>query len=128
MENTILWPPNHKYHTINIADYIISVSDICDAEVGIEDVIITSVTSDEPEEVKGNGDGKTFDDIVITGDQTVDLRSERQGKGNGRVYTIFFEVADISGNVATGSIIIEVPHNVGSVTIDDGPSYTVYYP
>lgn len=128
MENILLWPPNHKYHTINIANYIISVSDICDAEVGIEDVIITSVTSDEPEEVKGNGDGKTFDDIVITGDQTVELRSERQGKGNGRVYTIFFEVADLSGNVATGSIIIEVPHNVGSVTIDDGPSYTVYYP
>ncbi|MCE7733432.1 MAG: hypothetical protein GPJ54_01050 [Candidatus Heimdallarchaeota archaeon] len=124
-ENTILWPPNHKYHTIDIAGYFISVSDICDADVGKDDVIITKVTSDEPEDVRGNGDGKTFDDIVITGDQIVDLRAERQGKGNGRVYTIFFKIVDGSGNVAMGSIIIEVPHNVGSVTIDDGPAYAV---
>ncbi|MHA2027888.1 MAG: hypothetical protein ACW99A_12190 [Candidatus Kariarchaeaceae archaeon] len=125
-ENTILWPPNHKYHTINIADYLISVRDICDADIGPEDVVITHVTSDEPEDVNGNGDGKTFDDIVITGDQTVDLRSERQGKGNGRVYTIHFEVVDGENNVATGSIIIEVPHNVGSITFDNGVAYTVF--
>lgn len=124
----ILWPPNHKYHTIHVSDFVLSVTDICDANVGIEDVVITSVSSDEPEEVKGNGDGKTFDDIVFEDSQTVQLRAERQGKGNGRVYTINFEVTDGSDNTATGSFKVWVPHDQkpGSIAFDDGPAYTVY--
>ncbi|MHA2496311.1 MAG: hypothetical protein ACXAEI_12550, partial [Candidatus Hodarchaeales archaeon] len=54
----ILWPPNHKYHRITVSDFIESVSDNYD-DLDIEDVVITSVSSDEPEDVKGNGDGKT---------------------------------------------------------------------
>lgn len=128
-EQLVLWPPNHKYHTITIADFVISVTDNCDATVGIDDIVITKVTSDEPEDVKGNGDGKTVDDIVIVDSQTVDLRAERQGRGNGRVYTIYFEVTDASGNTATGLVTVWVPHDqgAGSTAVDDGASagYTV---
>ncbi|MHA2335412.1 MAG: hypothetical protein ACXAEU_25495, partial [Candidatus Hodarchaeales archaeon] len=131
-EQLTLWPPNHKYHTITVSDFISAVSDICDADVGLEDIIITSVSSDEPENAKGKGDGNTWDDIVIVDSQTVKLRAERQGTGNGRVYTINFEVTDVSGNTATGSIQVWVLHDQkpGSIAIDDGPSagYTVYYP
>ncbi|MFX1512205.1 MAG: PKD domain-containing protein, partial [Promethearchaeota archaeon] len=126
----VLWPPNHKYHTITVSDFIVSVTDICDADVGIEDIVITSVSSDEPENVKGNGDGNTMNDIVIVDSQTVKLRAERQGKGNGRVYTINFEVTDGSANTATGSFQVWVPHDKkpGSIAIDDGPAYTVTAP
>lgn len=126
-----LWPPNHKYHTINVSDFVISVIDIGDPNIGIDDIIITSVSSDEPEEVTGNGDGNTLDDIVIVDGQTVKLRAERQGAGNGRVYTINFEVTDISGNTAIGSCKVWVRHDQsGDPAIDDGPDagYTVYYP
>jgi len=126
----VLWPPNHKYHTFEISDFVISVEDICDADVGIDDIVITLVSSDEPENVQGGGDGNTWDDIVILDAQTVKLRVERQGSGNGRVYTINFEVTDASGNTATGFYKISVPHNKKSTAIDDGPDagYTVYYP
>ena len=127
-ESIVLWPPNHKYHTIEITDFVISVTDICDSDVDVDDVIITSVSSDEPEDVKGGGDGNTLDDIVIVDEQTVDLRAERQGSGNGRVYTINFKVTDKSENTATGSFQVSVPHDKKSDAIDDGAAagYTVY--
>ncbi|RZN42782.1 MAG: DUF11 domain-containing protein [Methanosarcinales archaeon] len=130
-EQMVLWPPNHKYRTIEIAECcVISVTDICDAGVDIDDVVITSVSSDEPENVQGEGDGNTVDDIVIVDSQTVELRAERQGDGNGRVYTVNFEVTDDSGNTETGLCTVWVPHDQdsGATAIDDGASagYTVY--
>ena len=131
-EQIVLWPPNHKYRTVEISDCVISVTDICDADVDIDDIVITSVSSDEPENAKGKGDGNTVDDIVIVDSQTVELRAERQGGGNGRVYTINFGVTDDSGNTETGSCTVWVPHDQGSgsTAIDDGASagYTVTYP
>jgi hypothetical protein len=122
----VLWPPNHKYHTVTIGDLVESVWDACDADVSVADVVITSVSSDEPEDEVGNGDGNTTDDIVIVDAQTVDLRSERQGNGNGRVYTINFEVTDVSGNTATGSAQVSVPHDNNVPAVDGpGPGYTV---
>jgi len=120
----ILWPPNHKYHTIEVSDFVISVSDICDADVGVEDVVITSVSSDEPENTRGGGDGHTWEDIIIEDLQTVLLRAERQGRGNGRVYTINIAVIDASGNTAVGSFQVWVPHDQWFVwmTTDDGPA------
>jgi hypothetical protein len=105
------------------------VTDICDSDVDIDDIFITSVSSDEPENAKGGGDGNTCDDIVIVDSQTVKLRAERQGGGNGRVYTINFEVTDSSDNTAIGYFQVSVPHNKKSAAIDDGPEsgYTVYY-
>ncbi len=63
----------------------------------------------------------TFDDIVIVDAQTVKLRAERQGTGNGRVYTINFKVTDASGNTATGTCKVWVRHDQsGDPAIDDG--------
>jgi hypothetical protein len=123
----VLWPPNHKYHKIEIDDFVTSVNDICDAEVSINDIIITSVSSDELEDEKGGGDGNTQGDIVIVDSQTVKLRAERQGGGNGRVYTINFEVTDGEGNTAYGSFKVCVPHDEEKTAVDDGASagYTV---
>jgi hypothetical protein len=121
-----IWPPNHKYHTITIEDLVESVSDICDAGVSMDDIVIASVSSDEPEDEVGDGDGNTTDDIVIVGAQTVNLRSERQSTGNGRVYTINFAVTDASGNVATASVQVSVPHDKNTPAVEGpGPGYSV---
>ena len=123
-EPIVLWPPNHKYHTIDLSQIVTGVADACDANVSAGDVVVASATSDEPE--NGQGDGNTTDDIVIGGDcQSVDLRAERQGGGNGRVYTIHLAVTDASGNEGTASYQVHVPHNKKSGAVDDGSSYTV---
>ena len=83
------------------------------------------MTSDEPENAAG--DGNTTEDIVIAADcKSVKLRSERRGNGNGRVYTITFEVTDSSGNVGTATATVTVPRSQdGAAAVDDGPQHTV---
>lgn len=121
-----LWPPNHKYKTVKITDLVSSASDLCDPGVSINSVRIAKVTSDEPN--NSGGDGNTTNDIVIAPDcKSVQLRSERMGGGNGRVYTITFEVKDASGNVSTATAKVTVPHSQnGSPAVDSGPQYTVF--
>jgi len=119
-----LWPPNHGYRTINIADCVTAVSDNCDSGLSINDVVISQVTSDEPD--NGPDDGNTTNDLVIAADcKSVNLRAERQETGNGRVYTITFQVTDSAGNTGTATckVIVPVSHNDGAV--DDGPANTV---
>jgi hypothetical protein len=54
------------------------------------------------------------------------LRVERNGCGNGRVYTITIRVQDLAGNRTTTSVKVLVPPNASSNTaIDDGPLFTV---
>jgi len=124
-QNISLWPPNHKYKTIKVTDLVAAASDNCDAGVGLGSVRIASVSSDEPD--NSGGDGNTTNDIVIAADcKSVQLRSERMGGGNGRVYTITFNVTDASGNVSTATAKVTVPHSQnGSPAVDDGPAHTV---
>jgi|GEM_PF-908300 len=122
--NPSMWPPNHKYKTFAVTDFVTGVSDTCDTPLGVGSVEIEKVTSDETE--NGNGDGNTFLDIVIAGDcKSVQLRAERQGGGNGRVYTITFRLRDASGNTTRVTAQVKVPHNNGGTVVDDGPNYTV---
>lgn len=120
-----LWPPNHQYETVSVSNLVASASDNCDATVGLSSVYISQVTSDEAE--NGNGDGNTPNDIVIAADcKSVQLRAERAGGSNGRVYTITFKVSDASGNFTTTTAKVTVPKSQnGSVAIDDGPHYLV---
>lgn len=118
-----LWPPNHKYQTIDVSELVVSVTDNC-AQLTADDVYITRITSDEPENSGGNSDGNTMDDIVIDSDcHSVDLRKERRGNGNGRVYTIYLEVEDGNGNYDRATIKVHIPHNNNGVSVDDGMVY-----
>jgi len=120
----IISAPNHKYHTFSISDFVLSTSDASVPDLSVDDVYITSVTSDEEE--NGKGDGNTVDDIFIVDCQTVQLRAERSGNGNGRVYTINLAVEDLVGNVGTSSFQVHVPKDKsGKGVIDDGPVYEV---
>jgi hypothetical protein len=119
-----MWPPNHSYHTFDVTDFVGSATSNCFGNI-TGSVVITSVTSDEIE--NGNGDGNTLNDIVIAANcRSVQLRSERDGGGDGRVYRISFKVTDAAGNVATATATVTVPHSQnGSVAIDSGAKYTV---
>jgi len=121
-----LWPPNHQYVTINVSQCVTAVTDNC-ATLSTNNVIITKVTSDEPEDAKGGGDGNTLNDMVIASNcQSVQLRSEREGSGNGRVYTIHLSVNDGNGNTGTAIRLVTVPKSQnGNPAINDGPAYTV---
>jgi hypothetical protein len=121
-----LWPADHKYETIKLSDFGISVSDNC-ASITSASLLITKVTSDEVEDSNGNGDGNTLNDILIAGDfKSVNLRKEREGTGNGRVYTIYVSVSDGNGNVGTSSFQVQVPHDKKDIALNDGSVYEVF--
>jgi hypothetical protein len=122
-----MWPPNHAYQTFNVTDFVASASSSCDASVDINDVVIQKVTSDEPENSAG-ADGNTLNDIVIAPDcKSVQLRRERDGNLNGRVYTITFKVTDSFGNSTTATVKVFVPINNNGTAVDNGAAagYTV---
>ena len=100
-----LWPPNHKYVTVQAT---VDVSDNIDPNPTLT---LVSVTSNEPD--NGLGDGDTPDDIVIVGDFTFKLRAERSGTGDGRIYTITYQVTDACGNSTIATATVTVPHSRG---------------
>jgi hypothetical protein len=103
-EPVVLWPPNHKMWIITPDMCIESVQDACDIE-------LVSVSSDEA--VNARGDGNSKPDIVMDCDGSVQLRAERAGGGNGRVYTLLYRVVDEAGNEATVECRVQVPHDQG---------------
>ncbi len=116
-----LWPPNHKLVDVALEDCIVEIDD-CDDEV---DARVVWVSSDEAD--NANGDGNTTEDVAIVAEDVVSLRSERSGRGNGRVYTIGFELTDDQDNVSEGECQVWVPHDQGkgNAAVDDGPAYVV---
>ena len=93
-----LWPPNHKMRSVSVS---VVAEDAVDSDMACK---ILSVSGD---------DGATASDWDITGDLTVDLRAERSGKGDGRVYTITVESTDDSGNSSQSIVEVKVPHDQG---------------
>jgi hypothetical protein len=123
-----MWPPNHQYQTFNVTDFVASASSSCDASVDINDVVIQKVSSDEPEDSLTGGDGTTLNDIVIAANcKSVQLRRERDGLLNGRVYTITFKVSDSFGNSTTATVKVKVPITNNGTAVDNGAAagYTV---
>jgi hypothetical protein len=103
----VLWPPNHKM--VDIAASV-AVTDKCDPSPTF---VLTSIISNEPD--NGLGDGDTVNDIqkadIGKPDVQFQLRAERSGKGNGRVYTIVYTASDGSNNKASVTGYVQVPHN-----------------
>jgi hypothetical protein len=122
--NMTLWPPNHQYESIAVTDFVASASDDCDPSVNINSVYIAQITSDEAE--NGNADGNTLNDIIIGAScKTAQLRAERSGNGNGRVYSITFKVKDSAGNFATATTSVTVRKSPNQPAVDSGTQYTV---
>jgi hypothetical protein len=105
----VLWPPDHKMALVHILGIVNPNND---------PVTIDSVTQDEP--TNGLGDGDTPIDAMISGD-SVQLRAERSGNGNGRVYHVCFTVRDPEQD-ATGCVTVSVPKSKKTDVAGDGGS------
>ena len=118
-----LWPPDHNYHAVTMSQMVVSATDDCDGDV-TGNVVVESVTSDEQD--NAGGDGNTINDILIASDcRSVQLRAERDGTQNGRVYSITLRVGDSSGNVTHAQFKVSVPHSPKNAAIEDPPAVTV---
>jgi hypothetical protein len=116
----VLWPPNHKMHVISATDCVTAV-DACDGPV---DAQFTRMWSDEPADARG--DGHHAPDMIADSCDSVQLRAERQGPEDGRVYTLEVVARDQAGNTASGTCTVIVPHDGSSDTaVDDGPAVTM---
>lgn len=113
-DSTVLWPPNHRLVPVRVAW---QTSDRCG---GMTSARLVTATSSEPDDAPGDGDGRTTGDIsgAETGapDADIELRAERSGIGPGRTYEITYAATDASGNTASASALLRVPHDLG-----DGP-------
>lgn len=108
-----LWPPNHKL--VNV-----SLSGATDPDGDAITLSIVSVSQDEP--TNGLGDGDKTPDAIISG-SSVDVRSERSGTGDGRVYVISFNAEDSNGASCMGSVNIGVPHDKKDTAVDNGQDF-----
>jgi hypothetical protein len=113
----VLWPPDHKMLPVQILGVVMPSDD---------KITIDRVTQDEP--TNGLGDGDTPIDAIIhhntaPDNDDVNLRAERSGKGDGRVYKVYFTVADPEQS-ATGSVQVVVPKSKKTdAAIDSGGMY-----
>lgn len=104
----LLWPPTHGLVAVGIT----GVSDPDNNAT----IVITSVTQDEP--TNGQGDGDTAIDAIIDGESVL-VRAERSGKGDGRVYHIHFTASDLEGS-ASGVVKVTVPQSKKKAAVDGG--------
>ena len=115
----ILWPPNHQWANVEILN-------VTDPEGGAVTINIASITSDEPTASDpGSGGAQHAPDAQGTNTPTAQLRVERSGQGNGRVYGINFSAADPQGATCSGYVTVCVPPNQGksSSCVDSGQNY-----
>jgi hypothetical protein len=119
-DRTALWPPNHKFQ-------IISLSGLTDPDGDPTTLTITGVTQDEP--INGLGDGDASPDAATAGSPSkVQIRAERSGKGDGRVYAINFTGADNRGGSCTGTVRVTVGHGAKGQPVDSGQKYNSFGP
>ena len=98
-----LWPPNEKLVSVTAA---IAVQDDYDPEPEIK---LESITATET-----LTDGDIQDAQLITDDRSFSLAAKRAGTNQaGRIYTITYSATDASGNKATASATVSVPHDQG---------------
>ncbi len=111
-----LWPPNHEFVAIDVLGVI-------DPEGDPIIITIDSIFQDEP--VDSTGDGSFTPDGQGVGTTTAEVRAERDGGGNGRVYHIYFTADDGHGGTCSSEVLISIPKSKGKngAAVDDGPVY-----
>ena len=113
-EPVLLWPPTKKYHDVAVPAYV----DAGDPGTAF----IETVWSDED----ALRDGAP---ILLADCQSIQLEADRDGEGNGRVYTLHLAAPDPVGYVGTAALFqVFVPHSASplqAVALDDGPALTI---
>lgn len=111
-----IWPPNHKFVAVDVLG-------VTDPDGDPVSITIDSVYQDEP--VDSTGDGAFAPDGQGVGNATAEVRAERDGAGNGRVYHIGFTADDGNGGTCSGEVLVGVPKSQGKkdAPVDDEPLY-----
>jgi hypothetical protein len=110
-----LWPPNHKMKSVTIVN-------VTDPDGDDVTITIDSIFQDEP--TNGLGDGDKSPDGSGVGTSTAEVRSERSGTSDGRVYHISFTAEDENGGTCSGEVLVTVPHDQsGAPAVDQGPLF-----
>jgi hypothetical protein len=98
-----LWPPNEKLIPITVT---LTVKDDYDPQPEIK---LESITANETLEKDDIKEAK-----IGTDDRSFSLAAKREGSNKaGRIYTITYSATDASGNKATASTSVIVPHDQG---------------
>lgn len=105
----ILAPPNKQMVPVTVTA---SVHDDTDPNPLVRIFAVTSNENISPA------------DYEITGLLTVKLRADRDGNGNGRVYTIHVEAIDSVGNRGTATVTVSVTHDQGNTSNVTAPPPT----
>lgn len=101
-----LWPPNHEYHNVTILG-------ITDPDGDTVSTTIEAVTSDEKTAVELGAGGMTHSpDAILNSDGSADIRAERAGTNDGRVYKISGTADDGNNGQCTFSVDLQVPHHL----------------
>ncbi|MEJ2708534.1 MAG: choice-of-anchor Q domain-containing protein [Anaerolineales bacterium] len=109
----IFWPPSNDF----VAVHILGVTDPEGSPVTIT---IDRIFQDEPV-----GSGTLSPDGRGVGSAIAEIRSERDGDGDGRVYHIYFTASDGMGGTCSGEVGVGISDNQGGgiEPYDDGPLY-----
>ena len=102
-----LWPPNHDLVDVGLS---FAVEEVCDATPATE---VGATTDEATESTLGAGDGKC-PDAVIGGGGSLELRAERSGLADGRVYVSTVSATDFCGQVDACDVQVAVPKSMGS--------------
>ena len=110
LDPSVLWPPDHRMVAVAAT---VTVTDDKDPNPTVE---LVSIDSNEPD--NAIGDGNTADDVQGaepgTDDRSFELRAERSGTGDDRIYNVTYRARDAAGNAATATATVRVPHNQGN--------------
>jgi hypothetical protein len=107
----LLWPPNNKFVPV-------SIGGVADADGDPLTLAVTGIRQDEPV-----GTGNKAPDGRGVGTATAELRAEKLGSGDGRVYHVSFTASDGHGGACTGEVRVSVPHDQARPAVDGGPLY-----
>jgi hypothetical protein len=109
-----LWPPNHKFVAI-------AINGVTDPDHDALMIAVTKIWQDESTMADGSGD-TPIDGAIVNG--AAQVRAERSGQGDGRIYQIFFTATDAKGGSCSGSVNVGVPHDQsGGPVVDSGVRY-----
>lgn len=112
-----LWPVDQRYRVVHLEDCIV-VHDQCSGgltQTGAQ-AAISCVSSDE-------APSGTEPDVVFVDATTVKVRVDRAAEGDGRVYSLAFEVKDPSGNLTRGVCPVGVPLDKTASVTDSGEQW-----
>jgi hypothetical protein len=105
----LLWPPDQQMETVRITNV-----QERDPEITLFSRI-TAIRQDEP--LTGRAAA------AINSNGSAQIRAQRAGNGDGRVYHISFTAADGFGGMCAGQVTVCVPSSATNACIDGGPLY-----